>query len=280
MNIYKHTRMIPALLAFGMVACMDDSDTGSTTAVGSDPIDYSYSRTEKLVVLEDGQYMSISEYAECENDKMVVDADSNEYSYEFSNGQLIITDEYSACQKVYTGGTSNSLSGTWTLVDSKPVSEYVDSSDCEIDAGVTQKTTFNGTSIVRSAVVKGLCWADEEISGYEEDLPSDVTVAKSGCNTIKATDVAGNVASRTLVSFDASTFTTKWSYAYNGKSCTRVNKDELATEKVCAEAFAAYQEDGSNGSFYWDEWTSDGTQKEFEACMETLDVSDDLESFL
>lgn len=278
MTLYKFSRMIPALLAFGMVACMDDSDTG--TNVGSGPIDYSYSRTEKLVVLEDGQYMSISEYAECENDKMVVDADSNKYSYEFSNGQLIIKDEYSACQKVYTGGTSNSLSGTWTLVDSKPVSEYVDSSDCEIDAGVTQKTTFNGTSIVRSAFKKGLCWADEEISGYEEDLPSDVKISQSGCNTIKATDVAGNVASRTLVSFDASTFTTKWSYAYNGKSCTRVNTNEEATDKVCAEAYAAYQKEGSNGSYYWDEWTIDAGQKEFEACMEALNVSDDLESFL
>lgn len=278
MAFYKFSRMIPALLAFGMVACMDDNDTG--TNVGSGPIDYSYSRTEKLVVLEDGQYMSISEYADCDGAKAVSEADTSNYSYEFSNDQLIITGEYSSCKSIFTGGKSNSLSGTWTMVDSKPTSENMDTDECEIETDATRKTTFNGTSIVNSVVVKGLCWADEEISYYEEDLPSDVTVAKSGCNTIKATDVAGNVASRTLVSFDATSFTTKWSYAYNGKSCTRVKKDELATDKVCAEAFAAYQEEGSNGSFYWDEWTSDGAQKEFEACMETLDVSDDLDSFL
>lgn len=279
MNFKKYSCIVSVLLAFGMVACSDnESDSGADTAVGSAAFDYSYTRTYTMISQDEDRYVRTYEHKSCDKAQAIVEIDTTEVYYGFSDGQLALMGEDMDCVLIFSGGKSNTLGGTWTMVSSEKVNPNGYYSDCEVEAGSTHTISFDGSSIVRSTQVNDYCYAETEVAYFADKLSADVQLTMSGCNTIKATDAAGNVATSTLLVLDKQMFHRKMALTYNGQSCTYEYQLKEATDELCADAYAAFQKENADYSFHWSEWVSDASQKEYDACVEKLGVSEALKT--
>lgn len=272
MNAIQKLKPITLLASLALFGCMDDS---SSNLDPSGPVDYSLSSSYRLGAVSPTTFERILDYTSCSKDKMVSESDTSSLRYSFAGDTLFIH-SYD-CKNAYIGGTKNKLSGTWTLKNVLPNEDTDGSEDCVMPKDYTEKLKFTSSSYTRIKEISDFCWGETDGKEYADDLSDDVEFKVIDCGTIQATDGAGNVARRTLSSIDPSTLTAEWKYTYNGKSCTKVDKQVEASEQTCADSYAAYKKDGSEEYFDWYDWTKEETS--VSNCIENLQVSEDLKDF-
>lgn len=269
MTPMRKMKNLSLLGVLALLGCMDDSDV--TIDPGSAfeyTVDYDY----RLGAVDSNTFEYIQDQTDCSNSQLEVVSDTSTYSYSLAGDTLYILSY--RCKKAYTGGSWNQLSGTWTLVSSLPRESAVYPEDCEVPSDYTEKVKFTSSSFTRINEFENYCWSQKVLNRYGSKLGDTVAVKAIGCGTIQATDPSGNVAQRTIISFDPSTHAFKWKLGYNGKSCSYVDEDVEATEPVCADTYAAYQKSGSARPFEW--YDSRKDRMAYGICLAKLQVSDDL----
>jgi len=129
-------------------------------------------------------------------------------------------------------------------VNSTPIDPTDEEAECELEVNGMMKIQFTGTTFNRIHSATNYCWANNEVINYKDNLPKDVIFQINNCGSIQATDPDGNVATRELTRYDASTRIATWKTSYNGKSCILDGSEVKASEKVCKESYAAFEKFG------------------------------------
>ncbi len=268
-----------AALLVGLSGCSsttsgsDESNLpAGATAVGAGPMNIETTRSGSVVAdFEAGSWTLSKPYGSCSaTGAYELDTSRSIRSFEVVGDTLYTWRENSCDARTWTGGTAN-LSGTWTPVGTAPVpdSSWRSVDGCDSASADTEEVSlaFAGGNLTTREVWSEFCWSETTV-GWNED--PTVTATASGCNRVEMTQ-GDKSATLTLEGVKLDTEGEFITFTSGGTTCRLESPSRFPTsESECAEAYEAWQADGSAAAeFDIEEYSARAlAQKAYEACVE------------
>jgi hypothetical protein len=283
-TFYRFILFIAGLSLF-LSSCFSDKEANPaspknalvTLAAEPTMLEDSYSQSYKLF---ENSFKLTYQPQYCDSDGSLAIADTTQFSYQLSDGQLLTWHEYDCFAKVYSGIGSQLENTTWRHTGAAEIPENA-SNECSYYDGdmeyympepnSTREIFFsNGTLSTMHSVE--FCWSEDFLSSNR---------TPDGCNRYIESTPVGDVTA-TLISKDlkgGDFGASRIQMEYNRISCTLEwpGLDRL-TEATCKAAYEAWQSDSEAEEWLdFQEYVNSDRAKaieDFEACLEANNFPD------